>query len=102
MSNVEKLRVRELPHRVEGLPVVKGVYLGWNKVYSQEAGYFCYILTYGVTDLDKGEQYQGHLMRAGGLDKPWRRLESALEMSRDEAKAAFDEHDKLAVWPEGN
>lgn len=98
----DRLNVRELSRRVEGLPVVKAVYLGWLGNFRQTPGYFSYVLTYGVTDVDKGEQYQGHIMWAGGLDKPWKRMESALEMTRAEAQAAFEEHDKLAEWPERN
>lgn len=98
----DTLRVRELPRKVGGLPVVKAVYLGWLSRFRQSPGYFTYILTYGETDVYKGEQYQGHIMWAAGLDKPWRRLESTLELTKDEAKAAFEEHDKLAEWPEGN
>lgn len=98
----DTLSVRELPRRIEGLPVVKAVFLGWLGNFRQSPGYFTYALTYGVTDVDKGEQYQGHIMWAEGLDKPWRRLVSTLELTRDEARAAFDEYDKLAEWPEGN
>jgi len=96
----EKLRVKEAPRRVETLPVAKSVFLGWLSDYRQQPGYFAYVLTYGVTDVDQGDQYQGHLMWAPGLDKPWRRIVSKLEMTRDEALAEFAEHEKLAVWPE--
>lgn len=97
----ERMRVKETPRRVESLPVVKGAFLGWLSDFRQRPGYFAYVLTYGVTDVDKGEQYQGHLMHADRLDGSWRRIESKLELDRDAARAAFDEHEKLAVWPEG-
>lgn len=98
----EHMRVRELPRRIESLPVVKAVFLGWLPDFRQAPGYFAYALTYGVTDVDQGHQYQAHVMWSGALDQPWRRLESSLELTRDEARALFDEHEKLAVWPEGN
>jgi hypothetical protein len=96
------MRIKELPRRVETLPMVKGVFLGWLSDFRQEGGYFAYVLTYGVTDIDKGEQFQGHLMWADRLDKPWRRIESTLELTRNRALIALAEHEKLAVWPEGN
>ncbi len=96
------MRVKDLPRRIEGLPVVKAVFLGWLSDFRQQGGYFAHCITYGVTDVGQGEQYQAHLMWAGGLDKPWRRIESSLELERGEALAASDKHEKLAVWPEGN
>jgi hypothetical protein len=101
-DQAQTLRPKDLPRRVETLPVIKGIFLGWLSDLRQEGGYFAYVLTYGVTDVDKGNQYQGHLMWAAGLDKPWRRIESRLELERHEAKAAFADHEKLAEWPEGN
>ena len=98
----DRMHVKELPRRIEGLSVVKGLFLGWLSDFRQQGGYFAFCLTYGVTDVHKGEQYQVHVMWSDGLDKPWRRIESTLEMTRDEALAAFTEHEKLAVWPEGN
>lgn len=98
----ERMRVKDLPRRIEGLPVVKGIFLGWLSNFRQQGGYFAYVLTYGVTDVDKGEQYQGHVMWSDGLDKSWRRLESSLELTLGEARALFDKHEKLAVWPEGS
>lgn len=99
---VQKMFVKETPRRIEGLPVVKSLFLGWLTDLRQEGGYFTFCLTYGVTDVDKGEQYQTHLMWSDGLDKSWRRIESRLELSLDQALGAFFEHEKLAVWPEGN
>lgn len=98
----ERMRVKEAPRRIEGLPVVKSAFLGWLSDFRQEGGYVAACVTHGVTDVDKGEQYQFHLMWANGLDKPWRRIESVLELNRDAALAAFSENEKLAVWPEGN
>lgn len=98
----ERMNVRGLPSMVTKLPVVKAVFLGWLSDLRQEAGYFSYVITYGVTDVDKGEQYQGHLLWAGGLDKPWRPIESRLELSREAALALLAGHEKLAAWPEGN
>lgn len=102
MAEQERLRVKEAPRRVETLPVVKSVFLGWLPNYRQQPGYFAYVLTYGVTDIDQGDQYQGHLMWASGLDKPWRRIESKLELNKGQAIGHFSYHEKLAVWPEGN
>jgi hypothetical protein len=96
------MHIKDLPRRVETLPVVKGIFLGWLSDLRQEGGYFAYVLTYGVTDIDKGQQLQAHLMWSDRLDKPWRRIESALELTRDEALATFAKHEKLAVWPEGS
>jgi hypothetical protein len=96
------MHVKDLPRRAEKLPVIKGVFLGWLSHLRQEPGYFAYTITYGVTDIDKGEQYQGHLMWAGGLDKPWRRIESRLELNREAALTLLAGHEKLAAWPEGN
>lgn len=96
------MHIKDLSRRVETLPVVKGIFLGWLSDLRQEGGYFAYVLTYGVTDIDKGQQFQAHLMWSDRLDKPWRRIESTLELTRDGALAAFTEHEKLAVWPEGN
>lgn len=98
----EKMFVKESPRRIEGLPVVKALFLGWLSRFRQEGGYVAHCVTYGVTDADKGEQYQTHIMWAGGMDKPWRRIESALELTREQALAKSAEHEKLAVWPEGN
>jgi len=98
----ERMRVKEAPRRIEGLPVVKSAFLGWLSDFRQEGGYVAVCVTYGVTDVDKGEQYQFHIMWSNGLDKPWRRIESLLELNRHAALAAFDRHEKLAVWPEGN
>lgn len=97
----QRMHVKELPRRVEGLSVVKGTFLGWLSDFRQQGGYFASLITYGVTDADKGFQYQVHIMWAGRLDGPWRRIDSSLELSRDEARAEFEKHEKLAVWPEG-
>lgn len=98
----ERMRVREQSRKIGGLPVVKSEFLGWLGDYRQAPGYFSYYITYGVTDVDRGEQYQTHLMWSDRLDRPWRLIESTLELTRDAALAAFAEHEKLAVWPEGN
>lgn len=97
-----RMHVKELPRRVEGLSVVKGEFLGWLPDFRQEPGYFACLITYGVTDSDKGFQYQVHIMWAARLDSPWRRITSSMELVRDAALAEFDKHEKLAVWPEGN
>lgn len=97
-----RMHVKELPRRIEGCSVVKGVFLGWLNDFRQEGGYFAYCLTYGVTDVHAGDQYQAHVMWSDGLDKPWRRIESRVELSVNEALSAFTEHEELAVWPEGN
>lgn len=99
----DKLNVREMPRKVERLPVVGGLYLGWNRVYSQEPGYFCYVVTYGSTKDGAPERYHGHLLRALRLDAQWLRIESARDMNQTDALATLKDYfDKLAVWPEGN
>lgn len=96
-----RMHVKELPRRIDGMSVVKGAFLGWLSDLRQKGGYFCYALTYAMTEDERGFEYQGHLMWAERLDTPWRRIESTLNMTRDEALAAFTEREKLADWPEG-
>lgn len=93
--------VKEMPRRVDTLPVVKGVFLGWLPTFRQEPGYFACLITYGVTDVDKGHQYQVHIMWAARLDGRWRLIDSSLELTRSEALAEFEKYEELAVWPEG-
>lgn len=96
-----RMNVKEAPRRVESLPVVKSVFLGWLPDFRQEPGYFACLITHGVTDSDKGHQYQVHIMWAGKLDGRWRLVTSAVELTRSEALAQFEQYEKLAVWPEG-
>lgn len=97
-----RMHVKELPRRIEGLSVVKGVFLGWLPNFRQEPGYFAILITHGVTDEEKGFQYQVHIMWAGRLDGSWRRIDSSLELTRTKALAEFEQYETLAVWPEGN
>ena len=98
----DRMNVKEVPRRVEALPVVKGVFLGWLPDFRQEPGYFACLITHGVTDADKGHQYQVHIVWAGRLDGRWRLVSSSTELTRDGALAEFAQYEKLAVWPEGN
>lgn len=96
------MRVRDLPRKVDGLPVVKAAHLGWLESHSAEPGYFCAVITYGTAHTGKGENFHLHLLRALGLDRPWHRMESSWDLRNGEANAGFKEYEKLADWPEGN
>jgi hypothetical protein len=96
-----RLRVKEMPTRVEKQPVIKGSYLGWqpNLVLAREPGYFAYVITYDTTTDGDPNAYTVHLLRATALDGRWLRIESRRSLFLGEAEAAFAEHDKLAIRP---
>lgn len=95
------MNVRELPSRVDGLPVMKAVYLGRLNHYTAEPGHFCAVITYGEAHTRKGKNFHFFVLRALGLDKPWLRIESNWDIGNGEANAKLKEIEKLAVWPEG-
>lgn len=99
MSN--RMNVKDLPRRVESLPVVKGVFLGWLPDFRQKPGYFACLVTHGVTSGERGHEYQVHIVWAGKLDGRWQLITSSTELIRSAALAEFDQYEKLAVWPEG-
>jgi len=103
MGNEDKLRVKEAPTRVEGMPVIKGSFLGWqpNLVLAKTPGYFAFVITYDTSPERNGDPdaYNVHLMRATSLDGRWLRIDSRRGLFRSEAEAAFNEHDKLAIRP---
>jgi hypothetical protein len=94
------MHVKEMPRRIEGDPVVKGVFLGWLRDLPQGAGYACFVITHNhvVGDLT----FCAHLMLAAGLDKPWRAIEAWENLTRGETSELFDRHENLAVWSEGD
>jgi hypothetical protein len=96
------VNVRELPRKVDGLPVVKATYLGWLNNYSAEPGYFCAVITYGEAHTGKGNGFHFFILRALGLDKPWLRIESAWGLGNGDANARLTEAEKLAEWPRGD
>jgi hypothetical protein len=104
MSNENRLRVKEVPTRVEKQPVIKSSFLGWqpNLVLAQTPGYFAYVITYDTTTSGEPNAYSVHLMQATALDGRWLRIESRRGLFWNEAEAAFAEHDKLAIRPGRN
>ncbi|MFE0472648.1 hypothetical protein ACFW2V_13635 [Streptomyces sp. NPDC058947] len=94
------MNVKEMPRRVEGDPVVKGTFLGWVRHLPQGPGYACFVITH---DHDAGGlTFRAHLMRADGLDKPWKSIEGFENLTVGMASELFERHGKLAEWPEGN
>jgi hypothetical protein len=94
------VNVRELPRKVDQLPVVKAVYLGWLSHYATTGGYFCGVITYGEATPGKGKNFHFFVLRTLGLDKPWVRVESDWDLRNGEANAKLEEIEKLAEWPE--
>lgn len=97
------MNVRELPRKVEGLPVVKSVFLGWLTGYgpADPPGYHCAVITHAHGS-DPGRDFSLHVMRAPGLDKPWVTVESDRDISSGTANAGFAEIEKRAEWPTGS
>lgn len=96
------MNIRELPRKVEGLPILKVTYLGWLSHYAVTPGYFCVVITYGTQSPEEGDRFHVHVMRALGLAKPWNRIESHRNLRNGEASAKFSEVEKLAEWPKGD
>lgn len=95
------MHIKEMPRRVGGFPVLKGVFLGWLGHHAQDPGYFCLVLTYGTDKLGGAPEFRAHLMQASGLDKPWREKRTWEGLGNGEANSVFADHEKLAEWPEG-
>lgn len=92
--------VKELPRRVQKLPVVKAVFLGWLSHYTPGMpGYFCAVITH-----DKGAPnpagFHVHVLWASGLDKSWTEHQTWNDLSNGQAGAQFASTEKLAEWLE--
>lgn len=98
------MHVRELPHKVNGLPIVKATFLGWLGQHgplsiSPGPGYYAAALTH---DHKAGPErsFRVHLMYAAGLDKPWKVAESHEGLNNGTGSVTFSKYEELAEWPE--
>lgn len=83
-------------------PRRQGVPLGrLDHCVAGEPGYFCVVMTHDRDALDDGRSFRVHVMRAAGLDRPWREHETHTHLSSGAANHLFTERENLAEWPEG-
>lgn len=93
------MRVKELPRRVQGQPVVKALFLGWNDAEGGR-GYEAFVVTVNEASPEDAPVFRAHLLNAAGMDKSWGSRQMWPDLRKGNADSLFQEFAQRPGWLE--